>query len=121
MKRYSESHNVALKWIYLEGGHGKGIPDGLGATIKRAIKDLLLYNPNSPIYTVTDLINHGIDNRLPSIKLHTYSSEDVEKEAAGLPIISEVPGIGKVHEISFVFVDGMQKGLSQRCINGRLS
>ena len=37
---------IDLKWIYLESGHGRGIPDRIGATVKKAIKDLLLFHPD---------------------------------------------------------------------------
>ena len=37
---------IDLKWIYLESGHGKGIPDGIGATVKKAIKDVSVGKPH---------------------------------------------------------------------------
>lgn len=43
---------IDLEWIYLENGHGKKIPNGIGATVKKGIKDLVLYNPDHRIYSV---------------------------------------------------------------------
>ena len=49
---------IDLKWIYLESGHGKGIPDGIGATVKKAIKDLPLVHPDDPLCNLGDLFSH---------------------------------------------------------------
>ena len=35
MQKYAEDKDITFKWIYLESGHRKGIPDGIGATVKR--------------------------------------------------------------------------------------
>ena len=44
---------IDLKWIKLESGHGKGIPDEIDATVQKAIKCFLLYNPDRPIYSAS--------------------------------------------------------------------
>ena len=56
MKRFVQSFkDVEFKWIFLEAGHGKGIPDGIGATVKKAIKNIVAKNPSVPVYKVEDL------------------------------------------------------------------
>ena len=32
--QFAEEYIVTLHWIYLEAGHGKGIPDGIGVVVK---------------------------------------------------------------------------------------
>lgn len=65
-----KQHDVRLKWIFLEAGHGKGIPDGVGASVKRAIQNIVTTNMNTPIYSVNDLMTHGLKSAHPSIKLY---------------------------------------------------
>ena len=66
--------NISLKWIYLEHHHGKGIPDGIGAVVKRSIKSIIASNPDVPIYDAQQLFE-----RLPeitaSIAYHLYSED----------------------------------------------
>ena len=50
VKYFSERYLVTFKWIYLESGHGKGLPDGIRATVKKVIHSLVACNPNVPIY-----------------------------------------------------------------------
>ena len=70
---------ITIVWIFLESGHGKGIPDGIGAVVKRAIKDLIQYNPDVPLYTVDDFIAIGLQQCLPSIYLYKYTEEQVSE------------------------------------------
>ena len=44
-------HDITVKWIYLEANHGKGVPDGIGGDGKRAIADIIRFNPDKPFYT----------------------------------------------------------------------
>ena len=59
MLHFSEEFNCQIKWIYLESGHRKGIPDGIGAAVKHVIQTLIAYNPSLPIYTVKDFMIVG--------------------------------------------------------------
>ena len=34
MRSYAAEKAINIKWIFLETGHGKGIPDGIGASVK---------------------------------------------------------------------------------------
>ena len=56
IQQFANEYEVTVHWIYLEAGHGKGIPDGVGAVVKHAIKDIIMYNPADPHYTVDQLI-----------------------------------------------------------------
>ena len=57
MKDFSQRYFVTFKLIYLESGHGKGEPDGIRATVKKVIHNLVACNPNVPIYNVEDLLD----------------------------------------------------------------
>ena len=97
---------IDLKWIYLESGHGKGIPDGIGATVKKVIKDLLLFHPDDPLYNIADLFSQNIQDCIPSIELNVYSKEDVQKFNSSLPKVGEIKGILKVHEVLYQCREG---------------
>ena len=96
---------IDLKWIYLESGHGKGIPDGIGATVKKAIKDLLLFHPDDPLYNVADLFSQNIQDCIPSIELNVYSKEDVQKFNSSLPKVGEIKGMLK-GQVLYQFIKG---------------
>ena len=51
---FATEHDLSLRWIYLESGHGKGIADGVGAAVKRVITTIMAQNVNEPIYTVNN-------------------------------------------------------------------
>ena len=59
IKVFCKESGISVKWIYLESGHGKGIPDGTGVTVKKAIENLMLSKPSVPLYSVADLLNNG--------------------------------------------------------------
>ena len=103
---YCKEKMIDLKWIYLESGHGKGIPEGIGATVKKAIKDLLLFHPDDPLYNVADLFSRNIQDCIPSIELNVCSKEDVQKFNSSVPKVGEIRGILKVHEVLYQFREG---------------
>ena len=45
IKVFWKEFGISVKWIYLESGHGKGIPDGTDVTVKKAIENLMLSKP----------------------------------------------------------------------------
>ena len=47
-KRFAKMYKVIIKWIYLEVGHGNGIPEGHGAVVKSMIKHIISLNPDDP-------------------------------------------------------------------------
>ena len=108
---YCKEKIIDLKWIYLESGHGKGIPDGIGATVKKAIKDLLLFHPDDPLYNVADLFSLNIQDCTTSIELHVYFKADVQKFNSSLPKVGEIKGILKVNEVLYQFREGRLTGL----------
>ena len=99
--QFTSQYRVPLKWIYLESGHGKGIPDGIGASMKRSMKDLVSFYPETPIYTCEDLISMGLRSSVTSISISLYSANDVKQFNSQLPIdLMPIAGTDKCHEIS---------------------
>ena len=74
--------------------------------MKKAIKDLLLFHPDDPLYNVADLFSLNIQDCTTSIELHVYSKADVQKFNSSLPKVGEIKGILKVHEVLYQFREG---------------
>lgn len=70
IKVFCEEFGINVKWIYLERGHGKGIPDGLGVTVKKTNENLLLSKPSEPKHSVADLLNNGLEEAVLSISIY---------------------------------------------------
>ena len=94
---------MKLKWIYLDSGHGKRILDCIGATMKRAIGDILSYNPDSAIYSVQDLLFHKLQDHVPSVRLYAYTEKEIKDFESSLPLVQPIKGMMKIHEVYFQF------------------
>ena len=89
-----------MTWIYLECGHGKGIPDGLGAVCKRAIKEIINMNPEDCIYNVEDLLRKGLQEMV-SMKILTFTTTDIEAKRKIFPLnLKTVVGTSDFHEVT---------------------
>ena len=99
IKQISEDLSMEIDWIYLESGHGKGIPDGIGAVLKTKIDYLISVHPRSAVYTVDDLFRLGLRQEVPSIKLYRFDEEDVDTISLRIPELERVPGTMKIHEV----------------------
>ena len=67
IQNFFAERKVEIKWIYLESGHGKGIPDRIGATVGKATKNILVHKPDDTIYTVDYLLQRVLQDHAPSI------------------------------------------------------
>ena len=76
IQKISKEFQVTVRWIYLDAGHGKGIPDGVGAVVRQLIKDIIAFHPDSPIYDVADLVKLSPQNHPTSITLSFYTNND---------------------------------------------
>ena len=103
-EQFSKNNQAVLKRIYLETGHGKGIPDG--AAVKRAISDIIAMNPDKSIYSVNDLLMLGLAERVPSIIVIQYREEEVQAINKQLPELVGVKGTLKIHEVSAEIENG---------------
>ena len=97
MLQFSEEFNCQIKWIYLGSGHGKSVPDGIGAVVKCVIQIFIAYNPSLLIYTVKYLMIVGLQSHLPSVELYQYSIE-VPSFNNKIPSLVAVQGTAKLHE-----------------------
>ena len=97
---------IELRWIYVESGHGKGVADGIGAVVKKAIKDVISYNPDIPIYNVLDLLTYGLQDRIPSITLQDCQKSAVLELQNQVPYLERVTGTVKIHEVQYKATNG---------------
>jgi len=89
---------VSVNWSFMEAGHGKGAPDGVGAVIKRcADKSVLFGHDITDAKTMMDALNHA--NIAPELYLVEEGSflECEQKISAGM---RPVPGTMKIHQVS---------------------
>ena len=110
MKTFAENNDVNIKWIFLESGHGKGIPDGIGAVTKRAISNVLMENSDKSFYTVNELMNAGLEERLPSYEIYMHTKEYIEQCAKQIPTtLATIADTFKIHEVYTLFENGTTK------------
>ena len=59
IKKFAESKEIDVSWIFTESGHGKGPMDGVGAAIKNAIDDAVVTAKSIPdvsVGTANDIV-----------------------------------------------------------------
>ncbi|CAH0403518.1 unnamed protein product [Chilo suppressalis] len=84
-----------VTWNYLEAGHGKGAPDGVGAALKRTADQVVRFGTD--IGTMKDFWKH-IQVKVKNVKLLSVSEQDIEERR----IPSSVPGFRgtmSVHQV----------------------
>jgi hypothetical protein len=97
MRKYAIDYNINIKWIFLESGHGKGVSDAVGATIKCTFDKLIAYNPDDTFSNALDLIN-GVRNNT-NIKLYFYNSSNITNPKKQIPQLKSVKGTGTFHKL----------------------
>ena len=101
MQTFSVEHEVMIRWIYLESGHGKGVPDGIGAAAKNAIQEVVLSNPDAPIYDVAALLQNGLQDALPSIEIYVHTTEMINNIDEKIPRkLFPAPQTMMIHEVN---------------------
>ena len=109
IQQFANEYDVTVHWIYEDAGHGKCIPDSVGAVVKHAVKDTIMYNPDDLHYTVNQLLQSGLQDLLPSVKIVVYSRDDVISIESKLPHTQRVTGTAKIH---YVLVKPFKKTLT---------
>lgn len=85
-------------WNFMEAGHGKGAPDGIGAAIKRQADDLVNVTEKD-ISCASDLVN-GLTLLQSSVKVFEISEELFKKTEKALPSsIKTAPETMKIHQV----------------------
>ena len=102
MKTFCEEFNITVRWIYVESGHGKGIPDGIGAIVKKAFENLMLSNPSVAMYSVEELLKNVLQEAVSSIGLYIYEEEDIIKFQNAIPKLKPIKGTMKLHETEYI-------------------
>ena len=99
VQQFAKEYRVTIRWTYLEAGYGKGIPDRIGAVVKKAVRDIIAFNLHIPHYSVKDLLESSFQEKLPSIGIITYSKDAVIILAENIPETTGIVGTLKIHDI----------------------
>ncbi|CAF1460941.1 unnamed protein product [Adineta ricciae] len=98
LKQYAVTNQTTMKWIYLEAGHGKGVADASGATIKRLMDQTVAFHPDESYRNAADLINEV--KKKTNIKLFTYSREEIDSLKKNIPSLTAIKGTASLHEVT---------------------
>ncbi|KAL4704252.1 hypothetical protein ACJJTC_016270 [Scirpophaga incertulas] len=89
--------SFTITWNYSESGHGKGVPDGVGAIMKRTADRAVCQGQD--IKNLDDFINI-IDQNLKKVKLRIVSDYDVAENDLLFPQkVKSFPGCMKMHQL----------------------
>ncbi len=97
LKRYAINRRITMRWLFLESGHGKGIADGIGSTIKRLFDNVIRLNPDESFKGAEDLMNK-IKNST-NIRLYLYKKEDIDSLRKQIPSLTTIKGTASFHAI----------------------
>lgn len=93
-------HLCNSTWSFSESGHGKGVADGIGGTVKRALDRQMLYGHD--ICNATDA-HMAIVAAVKSVTCYMIPSNDVDNMKKLLPnnikSLKAVPNTMKIHQI----------------------
>lgn len=117
LKQLAMNSQITVKWIYMESGHGKGIADAIGATIKRLMDQAVAFHPDESYTNALDLIEDIKKNT--SIKLFTYTKNDIDFFKKSIPFLAVVKGTASIHEVT-ARPDGKFYGKDTSCGTERL-
>lgn len=70
------SNTITFSWNYHEAGHGKGAPDGIGATCKRTADQMIAQNRD---ITNLDEFVHALREKCPRINIYVIEQAAIEK------------------------------------------
>ena len=98
MAQLCKKYGVVLNWIYLEAGHGKGLPNGIGGSVKRAMKDSVAFTPEKAWNCLDDFMVE-LPQMLPYIMITTYERKDILEMV--LPKLKSVTDSNACHEVNF--------------------
>lgn len=90
-----------ITWNYSEAGHGKGAPDGVGATLKRTADRTVLFGRDVGTYNqFYDLIKNQIENEQLNIIVEKVEEEDIVAKSNSIPkSLKPFKGTLLVHQV----------------------
>ncbi|XP_068228638.1 uncharacterized protein [Palaemon carinicauda] len=99
MRRFAKQNNLEMKWIYLEGGHGKGIADAVGASVKQQMCNIIAKHPNKSFRNTLDILPFIKD--LPNVKVFSHTEQLVQqyKNLLSRQHLQVIPSTYKIHEV----------------------
>ncbi|XP_052255952.1 uncharacterized protein LOC127861484 isoform X1 [Dreissena polymorpha] len=85
-------------WNFMEAGHGKGAPDGIGAVVKREA-DTLVNTHETDIMGASALMR-GLEKLGSRLMIFEVKSDDITQQEAAIPTkITGVPETMKLHQV----------------------
>jgi hypothetical protein len=112
MRKLSVEHNISIRLLFTEAGHGKSPCDGIGGNIKTQVENALLnIHGNNEIETV-----HSAEDVAKIIAMKTnltydilvHTQESTDEIRNDLPKLGPLVGALKVHEV-MITPDGVIK------------
>ncbi|CAI5695050.1 unnamed protein product [Oreochromis niloticus] len=88
-----------ISWNFFEASHGKGAPDGIGATLKRSADTIVRHGGDIPN---AEAMFHKLRDMGTSVELFFVGEDDVErkvKEIIDGPTLVPVKGTMKIHQV----------------------
>lgn len=88
-----------ISWNFFEASHGKGAPDGIGATLKRSADTIVRHGGDIPN---AEAMFHKLRGMGTSVELFFVGEDDVErkvKEIIDGPTLVPVKGTMKIHQV----------------------
>ena len=105
----AKAFNVLVSWHFFASHHGKGVVDGLGATVKRLVHQQILTGKDCRNAADFVLLARS---RTDSIQIEELLTSEVEAAQEELHDIfmntRNLPGIQKIHSIDVMDVDTIQ-------------
>lgn len=89
----------SVNWSFMEAGHGKGAPDGIGAVVKREADRAVLHGRD---ISSAKCLHDVLVSSDVSLKIFTVTEEDVSLQQDVIPHdLKAVPGTMKIHQVCY--------------------
>ncbi|CAF4668957.1 unnamed protein product [Rotaria sp. Silwood2] len=97
IKQYCKRDKIDINWIFYESGHGKGIPDAVGASLKNKFDQIVVYYSDDAFQAASDLVTTVKNDTETKLFLYEKSDIDVLKEQ--IPKLKAVKGTARMYEL----------------------
>lgn len=88
-----------ISWNYSEAGHGKGAPDGIGATVKRTADRLVAFDQDINTF---DIFMTAIKKNVSNLFIDVVDEGHIEKMESNLPLmIKPFKGTMQAHQVTW--------------------
>jgi hypothetical protein len=97
MQKFTTTHDVDFRWVFLESGHGKGVADAVGAVLKRSFDEAVSSDPDNSFHNALDLMS--VVKSRTAVKLFIYDKTSTEQLRKSIPALETIKGTAAFHEI----------------------